>query len=160
MTTLRMMASSNGNIFRVSGPWRGALMFSLICAWTNGWANYQDAGDLRRHHTHYDVTVMGPVYMWGTDWLGRLTCNNVFKYHSFSFIIDKTSLSSRTSFSCFVVKFFIKMNYSRKKTTNWYHQVYNVNEYINVRNHTYRMSFLSLLMYTLLQWLFFSNHPK
>ena len=43
-----MMASSNGNIFRVTGPlcveftghrwihkghWRGALMFSLICAW-------------------------------------------------------------------------------------------------------------------------------
>ena len=36
----------------------GALMFSLICAWTNGWANHRDIGDLRRHHTHYDVTVM------------------------------------------------------------------------------------------------------
>ena len=49
-----MMTSSNGNIFSVTGPlcgefighlwippykgqWRGALMFSLICAWTNGW---------------------------------------------------------------------------------------------------------------------------
>ena len=40
------------------GQWRGALMFSLICAWTNGWANNQDAGDLRRHRAHYDVTVM------------------------------------------------------------------------------------------------------
>ena len=38
--------------------WRGALMFSLICAWTNGWVNNQDAGDLRRHRFHYDVTVM------------------------------------------------------------------------------------------------------
>ena len=38
--------------------WRGALMFSLNCFWTNGWVNNQDAGDLRRHHTHYDVTVM------------------------------------------------------------------------------------------------------
>ena len=38
--------------------WRGALMFSLICAWTNGWVNNQDAGDLRRHRAHYDVTVM------------------------------------------------------------------------------------------------------
>ena len=38
--------------------WRGALMFTLICAWTNGWVNNQDAGDLRRHRTHYDVTVM------------------------------------------------------------------------------------------------------
>ena len=29
------------------GKWRGALMFSLICAWTNDWTNNQDAGDLR-----------------------------------------------------------------------------------------------------------------
>ena len=27
------------------GQWRGALMFSLICAWTNGWVKNQDAGD-------------------------------------------------------------------------------------------------------------------
>ena len=38
--------------------WRGALMFSLICAWTGSWVNNQDAGDLRRHRAHYDVTVM------------------------------------------------------------------------------------------------------
>ena len=38
--------------------WRGALMFSLICAWINGWTNNRDAGDLRRHRAHYDVTVM------------------------------------------------------------------------------------------------------
>ena len=29
--------------------WRGALMFSLICAWMNGWVNNRDAGGLRRH---------------------------------------------------------------------------------------------------------------
>ena len=38
--------------------WRGALMFSLICVWINGRVNKREAGDLRRHHTHYDVTVM------------------------------------------------------------------------------------------------------
>ena len=38
--------------------WRGALTFSLICAWTNGWANHRDAGDLTRHHTNYDVAVI------------------------------------------------------------------------------------------------------
>ena len=37
--------------------WRGALMFSLICAWINGWANNHEAADLRRHRAHYDVTV-------------------------------------------------------------------------------------------------------
>ena len=40
------------------GQWRGALMYSFICTWTNGWANNRDASDLRCHHTHYDVTVM------------------------------------------------------------------------------------------------------
>ena len=34
------------------------LIFSLIYAWTNGWANNRDAGDLKRHRAHYDVTVM------------------------------------------------------------------------------------------------------
>ena len=29
------------------GQWRGALMFSLICAWINGWVNNGGAGDLR-----------------------------------------------------------------------------------------------------------------
>ena len=68
-----MITSSNGNIFRVTGPlWihrslvnsphkgqrRGALMFSLICTWINGWVNNREAGDLRCHWAHYDVTAM------------------------------------------------------------------------------------------------------
>ena len=40
------------------GQWRGALMFSLICAWINGWVNNCEAGVWRRHRAHYDVTVM------------------------------------------------------------------------------------------------------
>ena len=39
------------------GQWRGALMFSLICAWMNACVN-RDAGDLRCHRAHYDITVM------------------------------------------------------------------------------------------------------
>ena len=38
------------------GQWRGALMFSLICAWINRWINNREAGDLRRYRTHYDTT--------------------------------------------------------------------------------------------------------
>ena len=63
-----MMTSSNGNIFRITDPvpvnsphkgqWRGALMFSLICAWINDWVNNCEAVDLRRHRGHYDVNVM------------------------------------------------------------------------------------------------------
>ena len=40
------------------GQWRGALMFSLICARINGWVNNHEAGDLRRNRAHYDVIVM------------------------------------------------------------------------------------------------------
>ena len=40
------------------GQWHGTLVFSLIWAWVNGWVNNREAGDLRRHRAHYDVTVM------------------------------------------------------------------------------------------------------
>ena len=40
------------------GQWRGAMMFSLICAGINGWVYNGEAGDLRRRLTHYEVTVM------------------------------------------------------------------------------------------------------
>ena len=40
------------------GQWRGALTFSLIGTWANGWVNNRDAGDLRRHRAYYDITVM------------------------------------------------------------------------------------------------------
>ena len=40
------------------GQWRGALMFSFICAWKDGWVNNGEAGDLRRYRAHNDVTVI------------------------------------------------------------------------------------------------------
>ena len=49
------------------GQWRGALMFSLICARMNGWVNNGEAGDLRRHRTHYDVIVMW-LHLTGSQW--------------------------------------------------------------------------------------------
>ena len=45
-------------------------MFSLICAWLNGWINKREAGDLRRHRAHYDVIVMGiclSIPVWISD---------------------------------------------------------------------------------------------
>ena len=58
-------------IFRVTGPlWScenspltikaggGGLIFSLICAWINDWVNNRDAGDLRFHRAHCDISVM------------------------------------------------------------------------------------------------------
>ena len=65
------MTSSNGNIFRVTGPLCGEftspltkasdaelLMFTLISACINAWVNFREAGDLRRHRGHYDVIIM------------------------------------------------------------------------------------------------------
>ena len=69
------MTSSFGSTFRVTDPlcgvftghrWiplikgqcSGALMVSLICAWTNGWVNNRDVGDLRCHRPHFDATLL------------------------------------------------------------------------------------------------------
>ena len=70
-----MMTSSNGNICRVTAPLYGEFtvhrwipltragdaelwFFSFICAWKSEWVKTRDAGDLRRHHAHYDVCVI------------------------------------------------------------------------------------------------------
>ena len=44
--------------FPAQRQWRGALMFSMICAQINGWVNNREAGDLRRYCAHYDLIVM------------------------------------------------------------------------------------------------------
>ena len=66
------------------GQWRRALMFSLICAWINGCVNNREAGDLRCHRTHYDVTVMGQII--GTEdlqwrWISQKVPYNSNVYH-------------------------------------------------------------------------------
>ena len=67
-----MMTSSDGNIFRVTGycagnspmifphkgQWRRSLIFSLNCAWINGWVNNGEAGDLKCHRAYYDVILI------------------------------------------------------------------------------------------------------
>ena len=56
--TLPRMMTVTGE-FPSQIQWREAVVFSLICAWTNGWANHRVATYLRRHRAHYVVTVMG-----------------------------------------------------------------------------------------------------
>ena len=46
------------------GQWRGALMFTLICARINGEVNNCKAGDLKRNRAHYDVIVMFSQICW------------------------------------------------------------------------------------------------
>ena len=40
------------------GQWRGASMLSLICARIDDLVNNGEAGDFRRHRSHYDVIVI------------------------------------------------------------------------------------------------------
>ena len=37
-------------------------VFSLICAWTNGWVNNRDSGNLMRHRAYNNVIVMRSWY--------------------------------------------------------------------------------------------------
>ena len=101
LLTYSMMTSSNWNIFRVTGHLCGEFTdhgefpsqrpvtrsFDVIfdlrlwsAPWINSWVNNREAGDLRRHHAHYDVIVMithaatrngkrqmDPWYMWGNS---------------------------------------------------------------------------------------------
>ena len=70
-----MMTSSNGNVFRVTGPLCGEFIghrwiprtkgsdkelwcFLWSAPWIHGWVNNREAGDLRHQRSHYDVMVM------------------------------------------------------------------------------------------------------
>ena len=90
-----MMSSSNGNICSVTGPSCGEytghrwiprtkasnavfdVPFDLRLNWTSSLVNDGDAGDLRRHRSHYDVIVMNVSFItwiaytppgWQSDW--------------------------------------------------------------------------------------------
>ena len=95
-----MIGLPNGNIFRVTGLLRGEFTHHwwiphrkasdaepwcfFICAWTNNWANNEDAGELIRHCAHYDVVVMSlaivnDVICWPKGELTRSCIWHVYK---------------------------------------------------------------------------------
>ena len=57
--------------------WRGALMFSLICVWINGWVNNREAGDLRRYRAHYAPYQWLPNIVEYSSLLGF--CGKIFR---------------------------------------------------------------------------------
>ena len=90
-----MKTSSNGSIFRVTGPFAGnspisgeflaqrpvtrSFDITLICARINGWVNNREAGDLRRYRVHCDVIVMLLYFIPAPDNITILRCiNNQF----------------------------------------------------------------------------------
>ena len=73
------------------GQWRGALMFTLICARINGWVNNGEGGDLRRNRAHYDFIVVFSLFycikqIYLMICLGQCTC--VFGDFSLSKILE------------------------------------------------------------------------
>ena len=94
------------------GQWRGALMFSLICAWINAWLNNREVGDLKRHRAHCDVIVMQlcfvlghlqalewngyrvPYMHWNRTWSTRIVCHPLLRIHmQSSAVITRSNLS-------------------------------------------------------------------
>ena len=92
-----MMTSSNGNIFRITGhlcrgihrspvnsphkgQWRGALMFSLICTWINGWINNREVGNLRCYCAH-DIIV---TWSYCTDVMISLSLCDIYRLCAWS----------------------------------------------------------------------------
>ena len=89
-----MITSSNGNISVLMAlcdgnpTVGGALIFSSICAWTKGWVNNRDAGDLRRYRPHYGV----PVIQW-IRCAHLVKGNQTIRFHNM-FIISQTNIAN------------------------------------------------------------------
>ena len=57
------------------GQWRGALMFSWICAWISHWVNNCEAGDLRCHRAQYDIWAMIGQWCKNTESVSKWCCH-------------------------------------------------------------------------------------
>ena len=67
--------------------WRGACMFTLICAWINGWVNSREAGDLRRHGAHYDVSEMTTRQLQKCNMITQASANFEVSFLSLFYVI-------------------------------------------------------------------------
>ena len=100
------------------GQWRGALMFSLICARINGWVNNREAGDLRRYSGHYDVTVMNT-----SNWNGpNRSGSRCHKKCQTSCIILQNVIVWEISIFLFIYFFFGGGDFSTIPMRNIYHK--------------------------------------
>ena len=90
-------------------------MYSLICIRINGWVNNGQAGDLRRHRAHYDVTVMVFTQMLYVELMTKLS---VFEYATSNYLI-------MTTFKyCHIEKGYHEIVADIVFGNNWYGQVY------------------------------------
>ena len=87
------------------GQWHGALMFLWPAPWINDKVNNREAGDLRRHHAHYDIIVMNrwictltwwvsvkKIYTWGTYLRGYAIYTDYSEYNGIIVMSNLTNM--------------------------------------------------------------------
>ena len=81
------------------GQWHGALVFSMICTWTNGSVNNREVSDLRCHHTNYDITVMTTEELLYNEQCEKLLTTLILhRYHNYLQSYIHVHHSARISF--------------------------------------------------------------
>ena len=94
-------------------PVARGLMFSLVCAWKNGWENNREAGELRRHRLHYDASVMSILE--GNYWAYQawfLKCKyNIISAKWNWFHISLISWFNFEVVACYWFQDFVKLKY-------------------------------------------------
>ena len=91
---------------------REALMFSLICAWINGWVNNREAGDLGCHRSHYDVIVFVYLHIFFVKVTG---CERIFRLYRILLAWRKFHHEKMI----FIISWKVKQNVC-KWTTEWF----------------------------------------
>ena len=77
------------------GQWHRALIFSLVCAWTNRWTNNGDAGDLRHNGSHYDVIVMAaPLAVAVLEWRQSRALEDA-EFSAYTLIVNITAKQNK-----------------------------------------------------------------
>ena len=92
--------------FPLQSQWRGALMYSLICAWINSWANNGDTGDLRCHYTLLSLHC------------NEKLLNSLLTWHLIAFIVQQLSENSENSGCLWPLKL-KALGYFRTKSYSW-----------------------------------------
>ena len=159
------MTSSNGNIFRITGPlcrelgnplapvnsphkgqWCRALMFSLICAWMNNWVNNPEAGDLRCHHAHYDVSVMNLAYWLASHSLDQCRADSRFVPSQWETALLCNDISHWLATNLELALSLVIGPWRKDTTELW----------SNIRRCTFRKIYLQMLS---TEWPVFNNFP-
>ena len=101
-------SSVNGE-FHTQRPVTRSYGASFICVWINGWATNREAGDLRCHRAHYNVTVMAWHHL--VDAVAKLTkvtfcvLRKTILIIGYHLLTDFTNNEASPSGCSFIVKF-------------------------------------------------------